>query len=136
MKKPIKFNSIYGFSTNFALDGEKVKIAFQINCNDKVDKSIMISIAVDDIAYPEVIRRAIDRKLSPDFRLKDIHLIMFGDESCNEILLNEEVKFIGHITKNEGKKFVKGQYLKENDIQWILGLYPSKKTIQMQRILW
>ena len=98
MKKAIKFHSIYGYSTASARNGEKVSIAFRINCKNDLfpdGKLRMISNILDDIAYPEVIRRVKEAQLPIDFGLNKVHIVMFGDESRNEILLNEEVRLKG-----------------------------------------
>jgi len=61
MKKPIKFNSFYGFAlTGAKKKGDKVWIGFQLNVSDGQSKESKLSMTqriLDDLVYPEIMRR-------------------------------------------------------------------------------
>lgn len=77
--------------------------------------------------FPEIMRLIKQGKLAVDFRLCKAHLLMYADESQNEIPLNDEVRFTGHVLFEEGKSFSVGKPVAQDDIKDILGLYPSNK---------
>ena len=55
------------------------------------------------------------------------HVLMYGDESRNEVLLNDEVRFLAHIITKEGKEPKLGP-VTNDDISYVAGLYPSQKN--------
>jgi hypothetical protein len=68
-------------------------------------------------------KRIAKGSLTSDFRLHSIHLVMFRDNSRNEILLNEEVKFMPNVKFKDSKIFKASEMVNFEDIEDILGLY-------------
>jgi hypothetical protein len=131
MKEQIKFPSMAGFSLGHANAGETIGIGVLLNCKDdytQESKLLLTQSTLDDIVYPEVVRRAARGELPMDFKLIMAHVLMYADESKNEVLLNEEVCFVANVTLNDGKQLYPGQAVTVADIKDILGLYPSKKN--------
>lgn len=123
--------SFSGISLNSANEGEKVSIAFKLNCQDKRpedDQIRLIADILDNYAYPEVMNRIADGRLTSDFRLHSVHMIMFQDCKRNEILLNEDVKFMPHIKYKNSKVFKVGETVNFEDVDEILGLYPDSSN--------
>ncbi|MGD1838338.1 MAG: hypothetical protein ACPKPY_09830 [Nitrososphaeraceae archaeon] len=123
----VKFSSISGISANNAKDGKKVKILFHDNCNsdNNYEKLDNIYNILDNVIYPEIMKRIEGGILRSDFRLQNAQLIMFFDESKNKILLNDEVKMIADLDTKKKKKFKAGELIDFKDIERINGLYPS-----------
>jgi uncharacterized protein (UPF0332 family) len=78
--------------------------------------------------YPEIINRAKNGRLPPDFQLRMAQVLMYAEESGNEVLVNDEVRFLAHVGLNDEKQINHQMPLAEADIKDILGLYPSKKN--------
>jgi uncharacterized protein (UPF0332 family) len=130
-KKPIKFNSFMGFAMNAAKDGEKVSVAFQMNCkdnNDEATKSTIGQNILTDFIYPEIQRRVKEGKVDAEFKPYKVHLLMYSDETRNEILLNDDVRIKGLVKFRDGISPTLGQIIKGEDIEDILGLYPNEKN--------
>jgi hypothetical protein len=130
MTRSIKFNSIYGYSTTSAKPGERLAVAFRVNCKDNFPeegKCNMAANVLDEIIYPEVMKLIKEGRLPLNFRLWKVHLLMFGDEFRNEILLNDDVRFLGNVLFENDKAFEEGEPVSQGDIKDILGLYPSTK---------
>lgn len=129
-EEKLRFDSLLGYALTAAKDGEKVQIGFQINCKDipPETKPKMTTFILDNLAYPEAFIRIKNGKLNPDFRLHNVHILMYADKARNEVLLNDEVRFKAHVKFADGKTFEAGQPVKENDIEDILALYPSDKN--------
>jgi hypothetical protein len=107
------------------------KAVFQVNCQDKFlegVKSKMIFNILDNYAYPEVMRRTKDGKLYDDFRLHNVHLVMFADETKNHILLNDEARFITNIEFRHGVKYRPNERVRQGDIIKVLGLYSESRN--------
>jgi hypothetical protein len=99
-----------------------VKIRFQVNCKDKFlegTKALMVFDILDNYAYPEVMKQVESGILQSDFKLTDVHLVMYADQSLNEILLNGKVRSVANI------KYKQGQ---QGDIEDYLGLFPSESN--------
>jgi hypothetical protein len=131
--KKIKFPSLVGVALTEAKDGEKVTIATWVNCKDPYTpeaKLHFIQSTLDDIVYPEVINRARHGILPVDFKLLNAHIIMHPDESKNEVLLNDNVRFLAHILTKDGKELTPNEPVTHEDISDVLGLYPSEKNDQ------
>src|SRR4051794_29027771 len=112
MKKKVRFPSITGFSLTSANPGEKIKIAALMNCKDDYNqetKLLLTQSTLDDIVYPEIIQRALNGELPSDFQLRMAHVLMYGEQSKNEILLNEHVRFLVHISLNDEKQLKRMQ---------------------------
>jgi hypothetical protein len=88
----------------------------------------MIFDILDNYAYPEVMQRISSGKAPDDFRLQNVHLIMLADMSCNQILLNDEVRFITNIEFKDGVKYKENEGVEQGDINKVLGLYPTAKN--------
>jgi hypothetical protein len=130
-QKPIKFNSFMGFAMNAAKEGEKVSIAFQMNCKDSLDEVMKTSIGqniLTDFVYPEIQRRVKEGKVDAEFKPYKAHLLMYSDETRNEILLNDDVRIKGLIKFRDGLNPTSGQIIKGEDIEELLGLYPNEKN--------
>jgi len=131
-KKPIKFKSFYGFAlTGAKKKGDRVIIGFQFNVSDEHSKESKLSMTqriLDDLVYPEIMRRVAAKKLDPSFRLYKAHVILFSTYSRNDVLLNDEVRIKGNIQFAKGKTFQPGEPVSQKDIDQILGLYPSEKN--------
>lgn len=122
-----KFKSISGISLQAATAGEKVKVAFIINCKDETisdeSKFFLAREILDDIVYPEILLRNQDNTLPSNFRLEKAHILMFDNEYRNKILLNEEVGFFANaILTNDISD--ERNLIEANDVKEILGLYP------------
>jgi uncharacterized protein (UPF0332 family) len=123
-----QFESFYGFSLHGAKEGEKVRIAFRINCgNKRSEEERMMHIAniLDNFAYPEIMRRIKDHRISSNYKLHSVDLVMYQNSNRNEILLNEEVRFLPNVKYKVNKPFKPGQLVMPEDIEEILGLYPE-----------
>lgn len=130
MVREVRFHSIFGYTTSSARDGERLTVTFRVNCKDNLPEEIkckMASNVLDDVIYPEIIRLVNQGKLPIDFKVWKAHLLMYGDESQNEILLNDEVRFTGQVLFEEGRTISEGHPVAQDDIKAILGLYPSTK---------
>jgi hypothetical protein len=133
LKKKVKFPSLVGLSLTSANSREKVKIAVLSNCKDDYDQETKVRLTqstLRDIVYPEVLERARNGSLPPDFRLRMAHVLMYAEQSGNEVLLNDDVRFLAHVSLSE-KKQIKQKHqvaVADADIKDILGLYPSKKN--------
>lgn len=124
----IKLISLGAIAAEKPKSDNTFKMIFQVNCKDKFlegVKSLMVTSILDNFAYPEVMRRIKNGSLSSDFRLDNVHLVMYANQNRNETLLNDEVRFMVNVQFNEGAKFEKGQEIRQADIQDILGLYPD-----------
>ena len=55
---------------------------------------------------------------------------MHPDESKNEVLLNDNVRFLAYILTKDGKELTPNETVTHEDISDILGLYPSEKNDQ------
>lgn len=129
--KTVKFTSIFGYSTTSAKKGERIPVAFRINCNDRYPADLKLTMAtdaLDTIIYPEIINLVKDGKLPSNFILSRAHLLMYADERRNQILLNENVRFFGNVLFEGNKTFQKGDPVNFSDIKEVLGLYPSDKN--------
>jgi hypothetical protein len=63
MKKQLSFPSLVGFTLTAGEDGQKVTIATLLNCRDENPQELklfLIQSTLDDIIYPEIIKRAVD----------------------------------------------------------------------------
>lgn len=123
-----RFESYYGISLNYAEKGQKVKVAFRLNCQDKRsedDQTRLVADILDNHAYPEVMGCIANGSLTSDFRLHSVHLVMFRDINRNKILLNEDVKFMPNVKYKNSKVFKEGENVNFEDIDDILGLYPD-----------
>lgn len=122
------FDSYYGISLDGAEAGQKVRIAFRSNCQDKRSEEGQIRLVADILdnhAYPEVMGRIAKGSLTSDFRLHSVHLVMFRDSNRNEIFLNEDVKFMPNVKYKNSKVFRVNETVNFEDIEDILGLYPD-----------
>jgi len=107
----IKFESYYAISLDAAQVGQKIRIAFRSDCQEKRSDEEQIRLVadiLDNLAYPEIMKRIANGNLTSDFRLHSVHLIMYRDSSRNEILLNEEVKFMPNVKYRNSKTFKVG----------------------------
>ena len=130
-KKIVKFPSIFGYSTTSAKKGDRIPVAFRINCNDGYpsdSKLTMANDALDNIIYPQIIRLVKDGSLPENFILSRAHMLMYANEYRNEILLNESVRFLGNVLFEDNKTFQKGDPVNFSDVKEVLGLYPSEKN--------
>ena len=110
--------------------GDTVKIVTSLNCRDPYPperRLLLIQQDLDDLVYPEVIARARNGTLPNNFVLTKAHVLMYGDESRNEVLLNDEVRFLAHILTKDGKELRPGPVTDDN-ISDVAGLYPSEKN--------
>jgi hypothetical protein len=136
MKEQIKFPSITGFSLGHANAGEKIGIGVLLNCKfdyTQETKLLLTQSTLDDIVYPEVIRRVAKAELPIDFKLIMAHVRMYADESKNEVLLNEEVCFITNVSINDGKQLYPEQVPTVADIKDIPA--PIKNILNMGEAL-
>lgn len=130
-RKIAKFPSVFGYSTTSAKKGDRIPVAFRINCNDAYPsnaKLTMANNALDEIIYPEIISLSKENKLPENFILSCAHLLMYANESRNEILLNDDVRFLGNVLFESNKSFQKGGSVDISEVKEILGLYPSDKN--------
>ena len=130
-KKPIKFESFFGFALSGAKKGELIPIGFQFNVNDGHDeagKMVMSQHVLDDFVYPEIFRRIKQGDIEPTFRVQKAHVLMYSDYSRNNVLLNDEVKIKALVKLAPNKVFKKGDEVKQGDIVEVLGLYPNQKN--------
>ncbi len=129
-KKP-PFDSVTGFALSSANAGELVSIGFQINVSD-TDNEMKLTLTqgiLDSVVYPEIINRALEKKLDPNFQiLRYAHLIMFSNPSKNKLLLNDDVQIRALVEFVDGAAIQENDPIKETDIKKILAMYPSKKT--------
>lgn len=131
MNRTIKFNSIFGYSTTSAKKGDRIPVAFRVNCNDSYPRDTKLTMAndaLDNIIHPEIQNLVKDGKLPANFILSRAHLLMYADESRNEILLNENVRFVGNVTLEDNKTYQKGSPVNFSDVKEVMGLYPTDKN--------
>jgi hypothetical protein len=129
----IRFPSLVGFAVTGAKDDEPVAVATRINCKDPFAPEAILHVTqstLDDLVYPEVINRARYGILPADFKLMKAHVMMYADESKNEVLINDNVRFIANILPEEGKGPASIQEVTHADIQDVLGLYPGTNNDQ------
>lgn len=130
-KKKVKFESFYGFALSGAVKkGDSIAVGFQFNvCDTHSDESklVMIQHILDDIAYPEIMRKVKQNKLDDNFQFHQVHILMYSDPKKNEILFNEDVRLSLNVTyKNKTPK--QGDVVHYKDLKEILGIYPDKKN--------
>ncbi|MGH9982507.1 MAG: hypothetical protein ACRD8W_00950 [Nitrososphaeraceae archaeon] len=128
--KKVKFPSLMGVSLESARAGDSVGIITSLNCRNPYPPEwtpVLIQRDLDDLVYPEVIARARNGMLASNFVLTRAHVLMYGDESRNEVLLNDEVRFLAHIITTDGKEPKPGPVTIDN-ISDVAGLYPSEKN--------
>jgi hypothetical protein len=124
-----RFGSITGISMSSAEAGETVKISYRSNCKDELPGLNKFAISRDmleNLVYPELLRRIKKRSLSTNFRLRKAHIIFFSKESKNQILLNGRTRFLIKIKLKAGVST--NQAIRENDVEDVLGIYPSKQN--------
>jgi hypothetical protein len=118
-----KLISFGGIAAEDAADYDKtVKIRFQINCKDKFlenTKALMVFDILDNYAYPEAMKQVESGILQPNFKLTDVHLVMYDDQTLNEILLNDKVRSVANLKYKQGQQGEKEDYL---------GLFPSESN--------
>jgi hypothetical protein len=119
-----------GFATEDAAEGDPtVRMGFKLNCKDSFPgvKTTLISNILDDFAYPEIMFRVKQGLLTPEFKLFNLHIVLYNDSRNNEVLLNNEVRFVGLVQlKNKDRAY--GEPILMNDIEDVLGIYPSKQN--------
>jgi len=129
-KKDFPFKSFSGFAiTETKKKGETVIIGFQFNEDDKQSESsklTMIQHVLDDFGYPEVIRRIKENSDRTSFPLRNIHIMMFSDETKNRIFLNDEVKIKARVKST--RKLSPKEEVRVGDIDKILSLHPQEKV--------
>lgn len=131
MVKKSSFDSVTGFALSSANPGELVSIGFQINVSDTNNEMTLTLTQgiLDSVVYPEIINRALEKKLDPKFQvLRYAHLIMFSNPSKNKLLLNDDVQIRALVECVDGKSVQVNDPIKATDIEKILAMYPSKKT--------
>jgi len=124
----IKFPSLVGFTLTGFKDGKLGIVTTQVNCKDRYTPEAILHFTqstLDDLIYPEVINRARHGILPIDFKLRNAHVLMYPDESKNEVLFNEDVRFLAKILTEDGKEPMLMQKVKANNIRDVLGLYPG-----------
>lgn len=123
------FNSITGLALSPVNKGEIVKVSYRLNCKDEIQELDRFAIArrnLDDLVYPEIIKRIKKGLLSTNFRLRKAHIIMFSNEHKNHILLNGRTRFLVQVKVKEGVGL--NQPIGENEIEDVLGIYPMKQN--------
>lgn len=124
-----KFSSITGVSLSHAKKGETVKISYRLNCKDEIqglDKFVIARNNLEDLIYPEIMKRVKRGQLSPKFKLRKAHVLMFSNELRNSILLNGRTKFLVEVKLNEGANV--NQSIGEDQIKDVLGIYPKAQV--------
>lgn len=124
------FPSVMGVSMEYANAGDSVKIMYSLNCRDPLPPEWRLKFIqrdLDNLVYPEVVNRALNGTLADDFILRAAHILMYGNESRNEILLNDEVRFLAHVITKNGKEPKPGPVTADN-IADVAGLYPSERN--------
>jgi hypothetical protein len=101
-----KLSSLVGFAVTGAKEGELVTVATRINCKDYTPEAMLLFVqrTLNDLVYPEVINRARNGILPFDFKLINAHVMMYADESKNEVLFNDNVRFLANIIPEDGKE--------------------------------
>jgi hypothetical protein len=120
--------SLSGISLSSAAEGEKAQIAVLLNCKDNHPEELKLSLTLnflDDFIYPLIVHLAHDRKIGSDFGLHRAHILMYEEESRNIILLNENVRFYGHV-KLDQAGYKQGDKIMEKNVLDIYGLYPEE----------
>ena len=121
--------SMAGFAMEYAADQDPtVKVGFKINCKDDFPGTpVLINTILDEFAYPEVMMRIKEGRLSSEFSLYKVHIIMYHDSKRNKILLNDEVRFVGFVQLAQKDRKL-GDPVLLGDVIDIMGLYPSEKN--------
>jgi HEPN domain-containing protein len=88
----------------------------------------MIFNILDNYAYPEVMKRISNGKLSHEFKLYNFQLVMFADQTKNQVFLNDEVRFITNIQFRNDVKYRQNEGVKQGDIAKVLGLYSESRN--------
>lgn len=130
--KKVKFDSAVGYALTGAKDGERFIFTYKVSCEDaripKEDLDKITEETIKSYAYQELHERAKAGRITLPYPLHDVHVIMYPDESRNEILLNEQVRFVGNVILSPGISPKFKQNMKANEIERILNLYPSRKN--------
>ena len=71
----------------------------------------MIFDILDNFVYPEVMRRVEKGLPSQNFRLYNVHLLMYADQTKNKILLNDKVRSVVIQNLNKAKNITKDNLL-------------------------
>jgi hypothetical protein len=79
----------------------------------------MVFDILDNYAYPEAMKQVESGILQPNFKLTDVHLVMYDDQTLNEILLNDKVRSVANLKYKQGQQGEKEDYL---------GLFPSESN--------
>lgn len=130
MEKTILLKSFSGFAlTGAKKKGDLVTIGLQFNVDDnqpQLSKLIMTQHILDDIVYPEVVKRVKEDSKRSAFPLRFAHIMMFSDETKNRIFLNEEVKIKARVELT--RELQAGDEVRVVDIKEIFSLYPLEKV--------
>ncbi|HET6589195.1 MAG TPA: hypothetical protein VFG45_03415 [Candidatus Nitrosocosmicus sp.] len=130
MRKKI-IDSLIGISMGSYSSGEQARVRTIFNCKTPCDQDFVVSETrkwLDTVIYPEIYKKIRENRLSPNFRLRKAHIVMYGNENHNKILLNRRAKFLALIKPKEQKDRQPNDLLYSKDIEDVLGLYPSKKN--------
>src|SRR6185436_1896149 len=99
--------SMGGFAAEDAAEQDPtVKIGFKINTKDDLTdiKPVLLSSILDDFVYPEIMNRVKLGVLDPSFKPYMVHMLTYSDSRRNDILLNDNVRFIGLVQLNKKKR--------------------------------
>lgn len=138
MSKLTSIPSLSGFALTGGQPGEKVKVGLSINVNDDNSTDLKFTLLrdmLDDFVYPYIIRQAQDDKIPSNFKLQMAQIVMYEDESLNEIFVNEDVRFLAQIEFNTDKSVKEGDLVYGNDINKVLGLYPMDSNADSAYVL-
>lgn len=131
VEKEVKFESFFGFALNSAQDGEPVSIGFQFNVTGALkpeNPEAMVLQNLENFVYPEIMRRIKKGQLEPDFRLINAQILLFSDYTQNDVMLNDEVRLKLLVKFAKEKSFQKGDPVKNEDIDEVLGIYQDERN--------
>ena len=130
-KKEIKFESFFGFALTSAKAGEIGAVGFQFNVtgpSKPQHSDIMVLNCLEDLVYPEIMRRVKEGKVKLPFKLNKAHILLFSDNTKNDVLLNDEVRFQLLMRLKKGKSFKKKDPIRESDVDEVIKIYPDKRN--------
>ena len=135
MNKPRKFTivrrptSLTGFAMNEVKQGghtvttlTQFKLFKNIETNDVTLYKSIINSYIADVAFPIVIESFSGKKIPNKFFLGSLYVEMFGDETKNKILINNDAEISAVCELKSKKKFKKNEPVKNSDIKYFTNL--------------
>ena len=142
-KYPIshRFPSLTGFAMNEAKQGDAVATLTQFHLFKNIEtdhatfyRSIINSCIAEKI-FPIVVESFSGKKIPDGFFLKSVYVEMFGNETQNKMLINEDASILATCELKSRQKFEKNDPVKNSDIKYFINLERENRDPNAATIL-